>query len=64
MPDRREKIEKDYMGDGIYANDEGYAMRLTSENGIIVLHEIVIEPLMLQAINRYAVRMWGSNWNA
>ena len=64
MPDRTMKIEKDYMGDGIYADDEGYAMRLTSENGISVLQEIVIEPFMLQAINRYAVRMWGSDWNA
>ena len=60
MPQGRDKIEKDYMGDGIYADDEGYTMRLTSENGISVLQEIVIEPLMLQAINRYAVRMWGA----
>ena len=59
----REKIEKDYAGDGVYMDDMGFAMRLTTENGISVQNEIVIEKLELKAIIRYAKRMWGDDWN-
>ena len=55
---------KEYVGDGIYMDDIGYAMRLTTENGISVQNEIIIEPFELKAIIGYAKRMWGDNWNA
>jgi hypothetical protein len=53
----RDKIEKDYAGDGVYMDDEGHAMRLTTEDGISVQNTIVIERLELEAIIRYAKRM-------
>ena len=53
----RDKVDKDYMGDGIYANDLGHAMMLTTENGISVQNTIVIETSELAAIIRYAKRM-------
>lgn len=59
----REKIDKTYIGDGIYADDIGYAMILTTEDGISVQNVIHIEVRELKAINRYAEAIWGKDWD-
>ena len=35
---------KTYLGDGAYAEFDGYALILTSEDGIRVLDRVVLEP--------------------
>ena len=50
-------IPKDYMGDGIYIEDLGYTVALTTENGIDVLNRVLIEPTEWEAIKRYMTRV-------
>ena len=64
MAAEREKIQKIYIGDGIYADDQGYALMLTTENDITIQNRIVIELRELSTILLYVKRMWGENWNA
>jgi hypothetical protein len=49
---------KDYLGDGVYADFDGYMIQLTSENGEAVLEEIYLEPQVFAALERYAARCW------
>ena len=37
-------MEKIYIGDGAYAEFDGYSIVLTTENGISVQNRIVLEP--------------------
>lgn len=48
---------KDYMGDPVYADFDGFAIVLTTENGNGPSNIIVLEPEVLQAIIRFAQRM-------
>ena len=50
-------IAKDYMGDGVYIEDEGFSVKLTTEDGISVQNTIVIEPLVWDSIERYMRRV-------
>ena len=50
-------IPKDYIGDGIYIEDQGFAVVLTTENGISVQNSVVIEPLEWESIKRYMARV-------
>ena len=52
---------KHYLGDGVYADFDGYALVLTAENGESVQHEIVLEPSVMEALLRYAVTIWDRN---
>lgn len=44
---------KTYIGDGIYADWDGYALTLTTENGISVTNQIIIEPREWRELERY-----------
>lgn len=44
---------KDYLGDGVYADYDGFAIVLTTENGIENANTIYLEPHVLTALNRY-----------
>jgi len=35
---------KTYIGDGVYADNDGYGIVLTTENGISTTNRIVLEP--------------------
>ena len=48
---------KDYLGDGVYADYDGYAVTLTTEDGIRTTNEIYLEPSLLVALGRYCDRM-------
>ena len=48
---------KQYIGDGVYADFDGYYLVLTSENGLRVLNTIYIEPEVLQELEAYVDRL-------
>jgi hypothetical protein len=52
-------MDKEYMGDSVYAAFDGYHIILTTENGYPddPSNRIAIEPQVLEAINRYATRI-------
>lgn len=49
---------KDYLGDGVYADYDGYQIALTAEDGTQVTNgPIFLEPAVLVALGRYCGRM-------
>lgn len=44
---------KSYLGDGVYADFDGYAIILTTENGIEMTNRIVLEPPVLVALEKW-----------
>ncbi len=44
---------KEYIGDGVYAATDGYALILTTENGIYVTNTVVLEPREWDKLKRY-----------
>lgn len=48
--------EKEYIGDGVYADRDDRGLVLTTENGIRVTNEIILEPEVLSSLVRYAQR--------
>jgi len=48
-------IDDDYLGDGVYASYDGYSIILDLR-GQDSFTRIVLEPKVLQALNRYAER--------
>lgn len=46
-------MSKTYLGDGVYADFDGYGIVLTTENGISVTNTIVLEPEVYFALERY-----------
>ena len=51
------KPEKDYLGDGVYINNDGYALIMTTENGVEATNTIYLEPTVIFALLRYIKRM-------
>ncbi len=47
-------MNKSYIGDGCYAEWDGYGITLTTENGISVTNKIFLEPETLRALNLYS----------
>jgi len=47
---------KEYLGDGVYADYDGYALVLTTENGIEQTNRIVMEPDIFEALCRWVKR--------
>lgn len=50
-------IGKEYLGDGAYVAFDGYALVLTTENGIEVTNAVVLEPDVYAALLTYVERM-------
>ncbi len=46
-------LMKEYMDDGIYIEDRGYDVLLTTEDGISIQNEIAIDRITWQSIERY-----------
>lgn len=44
---------KNYLGDAVYADFDGWRVILTTENGISTSNTIVLEPEVFDALNRY-----------
>lgn len=45
---------KQYLGDGVYADFDGYHIQLTTENGVDTTNQIALEPDVMTALERYA----------
>jgi len=52
----KQPVDRDYMGDGVYATFDGFQIKLTAENGIEAHDTIYLEPFVLYAVIRYAIR--------
>jgi hypothetical protein len=48
---------KEYLGDGVYAEFDGYQVVLTTENGVTVTSTIYLEPLVIIAFTKYLERL-------
>ena len=44
---------KQYLGDSVYADFDGYGILLYTENGFGPKNQIALEPFVLDALNRY-----------
>jgi len=49
--------EKQYLGDGVYVDFDGFALTLTTENGIVATNTIVLEPEVFDSLSRYVERL-------
>jgi hypothetical protein len=47
-------VNKQYLGDSVYAEFDGYAIMLTTDNGYGPTNTIILEPDVLGALNKYA----------
>ena len=45
---------KQYLGDGVYADFDGHHIQLTTENGVDTTNQIALEPEVMTALERYA----------
>jgi hypothetical protein len=50
-------MPKEYLGDGAYVDFDGYAIVLTTENGIETTNTIVLEPEVYSALVEYVDRL-------
>lgn len=50
-------MSKTYLGDGAYVDFDGYALVLTTENGIRETNRIVLEPEVYAALLEYVARL-------
>lgn len=48
---------KDYIGDAVYAEFNGYDIILTTENGIEATNTIVLEPNVIEALKNFIKRI-------
>lgn len=46
-------MPKQYIGDGVYVDFDGFSLILTTENGISVTNTIVLEPDVWRALIEY-----------
>ncbi len=49
-------MTKCYLGDSVYAEFNGFDVTLTTENGFGPSNSIVLEPVVLDALNRFVAR--------
>lgn len=49
--------KKEYLGDGLYVNFDGYQIALSAENGITATDTVYLEPQVLQSFLEYIARL-------
>lgn len=52
-----EPVQKRYIGDSVYAEDDGFSLVLTTENGYGPTNTIVLEPEIIAALGEYILAM-------
>lgn len=52
-----DQTTKTYLGDGVYADFDGYVIVLTTENGLCATNRIVLEPEVCEALVTYMKRV-------
>ena len=55
----RDLGHKSYLGDGAYVDFDGFALHLTTENGIVTTNRVVLEPEVWTALQRYMSELRG-----
>jgi hypothetical protein len=50
-------MRKEYLGDGVYVQHDGYALHLTTENGIETTNNIYLEPEVYVALVNYVKKL-------
>jgi hypothetical protein len=50
-------MKKTYLGDGLFANFDGYHIVLTAENGIEATNTVYLEPAVYAALVRYHAQL-------
>ena len=50
-------MQKEYLGDAVYVEHDGYALVLTTEDGISTTNTIYLEPEVLKALMDYVARL-------
>ena len=50
-------MPKEYLGDGAYVDFNGYALVLTTENGIDIQNTVVLEPTVWAALEAYVAAL-------
>lgn len=53
------KLIRTYLGDGLYAEHDGFQFWLISSNGIEDLNRVALEPYVLDAFMKYIERTLG-----
>jgi hypothetical protein len=48
---------KAYLGDGVYAAFDGYALVLTTEDGLRTTNTVVIEPEVYDSLRQYVEQL-------
>lgn len=51
---------KAYLGDAVYADFDGYAIILTTEDGVRATNTIVLEPQVYEALLAWVDRLRGA----
>lgn len=57
------KMNKQYLGDGVYVEYDGYGLVLTTENGIEATNRIVLEPEVCSSLVRYVNLIKSQDYN-
>lgn len=52
---------KVYLGDGVYAANDGFSIILTTENGVSVTNKIYLEPSVWVSLLRYVDKCAAEN---
>lgn len=55
MPDKNGRLAREYLGDGVYIQHDGWNLILTTENGIEVTNTIYLEPRVFDAFEQYVL---------
>ena len=50
-------MNKEYLGDGLYVEFDGYQIRLFASNGMKDTGEVFLEPEVLRSFIKYAERL-------
>lgn len=50
-------MEKRYLGDGAYVEFDGYALVLTTEDGIRATNRVVLEPEVWRALEAFVAEL-------
>lgn len=50
-------MKKTYIGDGVYVEFDGFALVMTTENGVSVTNCIVLEPQVWELLRQYVERL-------
>lgn len=59
-----EEHDKHYLGDGAYVHHDGFAVWITTSNGLRTTNAICLEPEVLEALLEYVERFKARRLNA